>query len=117
MTALFEKGTIGKMNVINRIFMAPMGTTEEADGSYNISAINFFEKQAKGGLGFIITRANIVCTDFEERPCNELTGFHQVGRLAMLVERCHSRGKSCCPIDAQVGTDGIYRPVYPALLC
>jgi len=92
MMKLFEKGKIGSMKTKNRIFMAPMGTTGESNGAYNISCINYFEERAKGGVGLIVTGANIVSTKYEERPCNELSGFHHVERLAMLIERCHHHG-------------------------
>jgi len=92
MKKLFEKGKIGNMKTKNRIFMAPMGTTGESNGAYNMNCINYFEERAKGGVGLIITGANIVSTKYEERPCNELSGFHHVERLAMLIERCHHHG-------------------------
>ena len=92
MEKLFEKGRVGNMSLRNRIFMAPMGTTGESDGAYNMSCINYFEERAKGGVGLIITGANIVSTKYEDRPCNELSGFHHVERLAMLIERCHHHG-------------------------
>jgi len=92
MQALFQKGQIGSMKVKNRIFMAPMGTTGEPDGSYNMNCIHYFEARAKGGAGFIITGLNISSTKYEDRPCNELSGFHNVERLAMLIERCHHHG-------------------------
>ena len=92
MNKLFEKGKIGNLTIRNRVFMAPMGTTGESDGAYNMSCINYFEERAKGGVGLIITGANIVSTKYEDRPCNELSGFHHVERLAMLIERCHHNG-------------------------
>lgn len=108
MLKLFEKGQIGKMKLKNRVFMAPMGTTGEADGSYNLSGINYFEARAKGGAGLIITGANIATTKYEERPCTELSGFHNVERLAMLIERCHAYGSKVC---VQV-TPGLGRMVF-----
>ena len=59
MNKLFEKSYIGKMKLKNRIVMGPMGTTGEADGAYNIDAINYFTERAKGGTGLIITGANV----------------------------------------------------------
>ncbi|WRK52258.1 hypothetical protein SD457_17695 [Coprobacillaceae bacterium CR2/5/TPMF4] len=47
---LFDKTYIGKMKLKNRVFMSPMGTTGEADGAYNIDAINYFMERAKGEL-------------------------------------------------------------------
>ena len=61
--SLFDKTSIGTMKLKNRIFMSPMGTTGEADGAYNIDAINYFMERAKGGTGLIITGANVVSTN------------------------------------------------------
>lgn len=101
---LFEKTTIGTMKLKNRIIMGPMGTKPEADGSYTMNAIDYFEERAKGGVGLVITGANIATTKFEERPENELSNFHNVERLAMLIERCHHHGaKVCVQITSGMG--------------
>lgn len=105
---LFKKGSIGKMKLKNRIIMAPMGTKPESDGSYSMNAINYFEERAKGGAGLIITGANIATTKFEERPENELSNFHNVEKLAVLIERCHHHGAKVC---VQI-TPGLGRMVY-----
>lgn len=94
--SLFDKTSIGTMKLKNRIFMSPMGTTGEADGAYNIDAINYFMERAKGGIGLIITGANVVSTKYEPRPCTELSDFHHVERLNMLVDRCHHYGAKVC---------------------
>ena len=86
MPSLFEKSKIGSMKLKNRIFMSPMGTTGEADGAYCIDGINYFMERAKGGAGLIITGANVVSTKYEPRPCTELSDFHHVERLNMLIE-------------------------------
>ena len=57
MNGLFDKTQLGSMKLKNRIFMSPMGTTGEADGSYCIEGINYFEERAKGGAGLIYTGA------------------------------------------------------------
>lgn len=121
MSKLFEKGKIGNMNLKNRIVMGPMGTTGEADGGYNISAINYFAERAKGGAGLIITGANVVSTKYEDRPCTELSNFHHVDRLAMLIERCHHyESKVCIQISPGLGrmvfTDP-FTPPYSASEC
>jgi 2-enoate reductase len=108
MVKLFEKSSIGKMHLKNRVVMGPMGTTGEADGGYNINSINYFAERAKGGAGLIITGANIVSTKYEDRPCTELSNFHQVDRLAVLIERCHHYGAKVC---VQV-TPGLGRMVF-----
>ena len=94
--SLFDKTYIGNMKLKNRICMSPMGTTGEADGAYCLDGIDYFEERAKGGTGLIITGANVVSTKYEPRPCTELSDFHHVERLNMLVERCHAYGAKVC---------------------
>lgn len=93
---LFDKTMLGSMKLKNRIFMSPMGTTGEADGSYCSEGIDYFEERAKGGAGLIITGANVVSTKYEPRPCTELSDFHHVERLNMLIDRCHHYGAKVC---------------------
>src|SRR5690625_3591033 len=53
---LFTPFKIGKMEVKNRIVMAPMGTnTTGPDGTISLDEINYFEDRARGGAGMIIT--------------------------------------------------------------
>lgn len=114
MADLFDKTTIGSMKLKNRIVMAPMGTTGEADGAYNMNAINYFEERAKGGVGLIITGANVVSTKYEPRPCTELSSFHHVERLNMLIDRCHHYGaKVCVQISPGLGRQQFTDPFTP----
>lgn len=94
--SLFDKTKIGSMKLKNRIFMSPMGTTGEADGAYCKEGIDYFAERAKGGAGLIITGANVVSTKYEPRPCTELSDFHHVERLNMLIDRCHHYGAKVC---------------------
>lgn len=111
---LFDKTYIGKMNLKNRVFMSPMGTTGEADGAYNIDAINYFMERAKGGAGLIITGANVVSTKYEPRPCTELSDFHHVERLNMLIDRCHHYGaKVCVQLSPGLGRQQFTDPFTP----
>ena len=60
--ALFRPVKIKKLEIKNRIAMAPMyaaGLTE-AGGTYSQRAIDYFEERAKGGTGLIITGVNRV---------------------------------------------------------
>lgn len=111
---LFDKTMIGSMKLKNRIFMSPMGTTGEADGAYNIDAINYFMERAKGGAGLIITGANVVSTKYEPRPCTELSDFHHVERLNMLIDRCHHYGaKVCVQLSPGLGRQQFTDPFTP----
>ncbi|HEX3023135.1 MAG TPA: NAD(P)/FAD-dependent oxidoreductase [Lachnospiraceae bacterium] len=114
MLKLFEKTQIGSMKLKNRIVMGPMGTTGESDGSYCTEGIRYFEERAKGGTGLIITGANVVTTKYEPRPCTELSNFHHVERLNMLVERCHHHGaKVCVQISPGLGRQQFTDPFTP----
>lgn len=111
---LFDKTYIGKMKLKNRVFMSPMGTTGEADGAYNIDAINYFMERAKGGAGLIITGANVVSIKYEPRPCTELSDFHHVERLNMLIDRCHHYGaKVCVQLSPGLGRQQFTDPFTP----
>lgn len=114
MLKLFEKTQIGSMKLKNRIVMGPMGTTGEADGSYCTEGIRYFEERAKGGTGLIITGANVVTTKYEPRPCTELSNFHHVERLNMLIDRCHHYGaKVCVQISPGLGRQQFTDPFTP----
>ncbi len=111
---LFERTSIGNMKLKNRIVMGPMGTTGEADGSYCHEGIRYFEERAKGGTGLIITGANVVTSKYEPRPCTELSDFHNVERLNMLIERCHHHGsKVCVQISPGLGRQQFTDPFTP----
>lgn len=111
---LFDRTQLGTMKLKNRIFMAPMGTTGEADGSYCNEGIDYFEERAKGGAGLIITGANVVSTKYEPRPCTELSNFHHVERLNMLIDRCHHYGaKVCVQISPGLGRQQFTDPFTP----
>lgn len=114
MNSLFDKAQLGSMKLKNRIFMSPMGTTGEADGSYCNEGIDYFMERAKGGAGLIITGANVVSTKYEARPCTELSNFHHVERLNMLVERCHNYGaKVCVQLSPGLGRQQFTDPFTP----
>ena len=111
---LFDRTQIGSMKLKNRIFMSPMGTTGEADGSYCKEGIYYFEERAKGGAGLIITGANVVSTKYEPRPCTELSDFHHVERLNMLIDRCHHYGaKVCVQLSPGLGRQQFTDPFTP----
>lgn len=114
MHSLFDKTQLGSMKLKNRIFMSPMGTTGEADGSYCQEGIDYFMERAKGGAGLIITGANVVSTKYEARPCTELSNFHHVERLNMLIERCHNYGaKVCVQLSPGLGRQQFTDPFTP----
>ena len=58
---LKEPGSIGPLNLKNRVFMPAMGVfIAEAGGGVNDDIIAFYEARAKGGVGLIITEVTRV---------------------------------------------------------
>jgi len=53
LNCLFEPITIGKMQLKNRLIMAPMGTNYGGDGVVEDRLINYLVARAKGGAGLI----------------------------------------------------------------
>ena len=67
---IFEHTQVRNMKLRNRMYMAPMGTATEPDGSFSDRAIRYYEERAKGGFGLIITSANQVSTKYEAKAFN-----------------------------------------------
>lgn len=105
---LFEKGYIGNVKIKNRIVMAPMGTSADADGGFSERSISYFVERAKGGTGLIISGMNIVTEEFEKRPRNLLNGALQCDRLSVLCDKLHQYGAK---FFVQLGP-GLGRMVY-----
>lgn len=93
---LLEKGYIGKMELKNRVYMAPMGTATEPDGSFSDRAIRYYEERAKGGTGLIITGANQVTLKYEAKACNVLETSHSFEQLNFLARRIHYNDAKLC---------------------
>lgn len=97
--SLFKPITIGKVEVKNRISMAPMGAFGLVDneGCYNQRAIDYYVERAKGGTGLIITSI----TKVENKLDKVISGIIPVisenpGRFLMtsaeMTERVHAYG-------------------------
>ncbi|MCL5678033.1 MAG: NAD(P)-binding protein [Candidatus Thermoplasmatota archaeon] len=90
---LSEKGTIGSLELRNRIVMAPMiSNLANPDGSTNENHIAYLEERAKGGVSLIITEYSYINGRNARGSRNEL-GFHNsdfIPKLRRLTERVHS---------------------------
>lgn len=93
---LLQKGNIGSMELRNRVFMAPMGTATEPDGSFSDRGIRYFEERAKGGTGLIITGANQVTLAYEAKACNVIDTARSFEQLNFLARRLHYNGAKLC---------------------
>jgi 2-enoate reductase len=97
--SLFQPMKIGKLEVKNRISMAPMGAFGLVDneGCYSQRAIDYYVERAKGGTGLIITSI----TKVENKLDKVVSGIIPVvsenpGRFLMtsaeMTERVHAYG-------------------------
>ncbi|MFH1486978.1 MAG: FAD-dependent oxidoreductase, partial [Chloroflexota bacterium] len=60
-TRLFEPGVIGKMELKNRLAMAPMGTHAwDSEGNVTDRMIDYYVERAKGGVGLIIACSSAI---------------------------------------------------------
>lgn len=96
---MFEPMKIGKVEIKNKFFMAPMGTIADNDesGSYTNRGAEYFVRRAKGGIGLIITGANWVDNDVEHHhpclfPCPTTTPDKYEKKAKEMTDRCHSYG-------------------------
>jgi len=94
MPTLFEKYNLGKMQVKNRVVMAPMGFSHtDADGAYSDRQIEYYVDRARGGFGTIYPTATMVTTEFEYAPMpNILSNYGQGARFSILIDKVHQYG-------------------------
>jgi NADH:flavin oxidoreductases, Old Yellow Enzyme family len=116
---LFEPIKIGKVEVKNRIAMAPMGAFGliSDDGSFNQRAIDYYVERAKGGTGLIITSITKVENEIDKTimpafPCATTNPAKFLQTSAELTERVHAYGTK---IFLQL-TMGFGRSGAPALM-
>jgi 2,4-dienoyl-CoA reductase-like NADH-dependent reductase (Old Yellow Enzyme family)/thioredoxin reductase len=59
LTRLFQPGVIGKMELKNRLIMAPMATiSHDAEGFIQERTVDYYVERAKGGVGLIIAQSS-----------------------------------------------------------
>jgi 2,4-dienoyl-CoA reductase (NADPH2) len=94
---LFSTGTIGTVEIRNRIVMSPMGIMLKptfVDGELNPRLIEFFEARARGGAGLIIVSG--AYTEEKARAFAEhgmgIWDDHFIPVLNKLVEALHKHG-------------------------
>jgi 2-enoate reductase len=112
MQNLFKPGKIGKLEIKNRIVMAPMGTTGlvELDGRYSQRGIDYYVARAKGGVGLIETGLMVVDVEIEKRAWGPWSGYPRadspvyIARLSELADGVHDYGvKIAAQLTAGLG--------------
>jgi len=107
---LFEPISIGKVEIKNRIAMAPMaiGGLTTPDGGFAGRAIDYYVERAKGGVGLIITAAALIDNETERFPRSTLSAArnrdHFIETASELTEKVHAHGsKIFVQLTAGVG--------------
>jgi 2-enoate reductase len=97
MSKLFEPIKIGKLEIKNRIAMAPMANLGHVtpNGSLTKRAIDYYVERAKGGTGLIITGAVKVENEIEKLkmpsfPCITTNPVQFIETASELVEHVHA---------------------------
>lgn len=86
---------IGKMELKNRMILAPMGPHF---GDFNRAAIEYYVKRAEGGAAMLFI--NIQVTDhFEDTSATFMLNDNNIAAFKEIVDRCHAYG---CKVAAQV---------------
>lgn len=93
---LFSPIQIGKVEIKNRIAMAPMGTLgmANADGSLKPTTIDYYAERAKGGVGLIITGLTAVERKIVHMPKANvpMIFWNDASSYGELAERVHAFG-------------------------
>lgn len=113
---LFEPIRIGKVEIRNRIAMAPMGISGllNPDGSLGQRGIDYYIERAKGRVGLIITGVFRVDNEIEPLvPGSPLVSHTALAPFAELAEAVHALGSR---IFVQL-TAGFGRVANPQRLC
>ena len=117
---LFESDAINNLELKNRFFMAPMGIPVIAEnGAYTNEAIEYYVTRAKGGVGLIITGANAVEKNGEQKhkrilptPLQHPEAYKNTG--IEMTDRIHTYG---CKIFVQLAVGAAYSaPKMPEVL-
>jgi len=103
---LFTPFKIGKMEVKNRIVLAPMGMgSANINGSKSDSEIRYYEERARGGTGLLILGCQMLTEKLAQGSLEgTLEKPYVIPKLTELVEACHRYGaKVVCQISPGTG--------------
>jgi 2-enoate reductase len=111
---LLEPIKIGKVEIKNRIAMAPMGVLglTNPDGSLNKRGVDYYIERARGGTGLIITGAFKVEREIDSCAPSILFSEASLASFAELAEAVHALGSK---IFVQL-TAGFGRVGHPMML-
>ena len=112
---LFEKGTIGRLELRNRVVMTAMGTMlGDWNGCSTPEQVRFYEERAKGGCGLIIPEFTSV--DPDSGHCNRIQlGIWDERQIASFERICDAVHRHGAKIFVQLHHGGLL-PLYPYAL-
>lgn len=97
---LFEPGSIGMIQLKNRLVMCPMSTGyPNPDGTVNQRTVDYYEKRAQGGVGLVIVEGAIVepkLGNIGTYPRLFIEDDRYIPGLRTLVESIHRHGAKAC---------------------
>jgi len=92
---LFERGTIGNVNLKNRVVMTAMGVNlANSQGEATDVITKYYEERAKGGVGLIITEIARIDDEYGVGTPNQLsvTEARHIPHLERMIETIHKYG-------------------------
>ncbi|MBI2832437.1 MAG: FAD-dependent oxidoreductase [Chloroflexi bacterium] len=90
---LFQPGRIGKVEIRNRLLMAPMGThAHNEDGSINDRMIDYYVERAKGGVGLILGQTASILKESSRSTIPAIYDDKFIAPLRRLADAVHRHG-------------------------
>ncbi len=93
MTLIKEKGKIGRLELKNRMIMAPMGIH---NGDYTDDTVGFYKARIEGGAAMIMCNT-MVTNAFEDTSASMLLTKDNVDNFKKICDIAHENGCYVCP--------------------
>lgn len=94
---LLSPGSIGKVELKNRIVMSAMGMNQADNGFVNDAVIEHYAARARGGVGLIIVEVTCVDAPLGKNTGNPLIldGDKYIPGMQRLTDAIHAEGAKC----------------------
>jgi len=108
---IFDRTSVGNVQLKNRVFFAPMGSaTEDTDGGFTQKSIDYYAARAKGGCSMVMVSATVT-KEFEGRLLYSLDDVSYANRFERFTEEMHSYDcRVCVQLLAGFGRVGGVQP-------
>ena len=103
---LLEPIKVGNIEFKNRIMFPPLTTGyEEKDGSIGEQSFRFYERLAKGGVGYIVIGDVAPLPTFSPTP--KLYSSEQVQSFKRLADACHENGAKLAQMERAISVSSV----------